>query len=67
MAKLIKNVLIISHGNADVERGCSINQNIVTDNRTLLSEKSTNGLRSTFDAVKVYGSGSTRKVNLGTR
>ena len=67
MAKLIKNVLIISHGNADVERGFSINQNIVTDNRTLLSEKSINVLRSTFDAVKAYGSGSTHKVNLGTR
>jgi hypothetical protein len=36
----IKNILIISHGNADVERGFSINGNILTEERTLLSEKS---------------------------
>lgn len=64
MSKLIKNVLIISHGNADVVRGFSINQNMVTENRTLLSEKSINGLRSTSDAVKAYGSGSTHKVKV---
>jgi len=62
MAKLIKNILIISHGNADVERGFSINQNILTDNRTLLSEKSINGLRSTHDAVRSNGFGSAHKV-----
>lgn len=62
LAKLIKNVLIISHGNADVERGFSTNGNILTENRTLLSEKSINGLRSTYDAVKSFGSGSAHKV-----
>ncbi len=33
-------MLIISHGNADVERKFSINANILTDERTLLSEES---------------------------
>ena len=32
--KLIKNILSISHGNADVERVFSINENIVTTNRS---------------------------------
>jgi hypothetical protein len=40
LSKLIKNILIISHGNANVERGFSINGNILTEDRTLLSEKS---------------------------
>ncbi|CAF1162746.1 unnamed protein product [Didymodactylos carnosus] len=65
MTKLIKNVLIISHGNADAEREFSINQNIVTDNRTLLSEKYINGLRSTYDAVRSHGSGSAHKMSIG--
>jgi hypothetical protein len=62
LSKLIKNILIISHGNADVERGFSINENIVAPNRALLSELSINGLRSTYDAVKSVGGGSIDKV-----
>jgi hypothetical protein len=62
LAKLVKNILIISHGNADVERGFSINENIVRENRSLLSESSINGLRSTYDAVHFVGSGSSHKV-----
>lgn len=62
LAKLIKNILIITHGNADVERGFSINSNIVTDNRSSLSESSVNGLRLLSDAVKFFGLGSVHKV-----
>ena len=62
MSKLIKNILIISHGNADVERGFSINGNILTEERTLLSEKSINGLRSIYDAVDFLGNGLVHKV-----
>ncbi len=40
LSKLIKSILIISHGNADVERGFSINGNILTEESTLLSEES---------------------------
>ena len=47
LAKLIKSVLIIPHGNADVKRGFSINENMVTQNRSKLSNSSINGLRST--------------------
>ena len=64
--KLIKNVLIISHGNADVERGFSINGNILTEERSLLSEKSVNGLRTTFDAVQFLGDGSAHNVKYWT-
>lgn len=68
LSKLIKNVLIISHGNADVERGFSTNGNILTEERSLLSEKSINGLRMTYDAVEFCTSGHVHKVkNWNTR
>ncbi|CAF0949463.1 unnamed protein product [Adineta ricciae] len=62
LSKLIKNILIISHGNADVERGFSINENIVVQNRSLLSDFSINGLRTAHDAVKSIGRGSVSNV-----
>lgn len=54
----VKNTLILSHGNADVERGFSINELIVPDNRTLLSLASINGFRWIWDAIKYFGSDS---------
>jgi len=57
LTKIVRNVLIMSHGNSDVERGFSINEHFVTENRTLLSLSSINGLRSTWDAIKYFGSG----------
>jgi hypothetical protein len=62
LAKLVKNVLIISHGNADVERCFSINSNIITENRSSLSESSINALRVVYDGVKFFVSGSAHKV-----
>ncbi|CAF3660668.1 unnamed protein product [Rotaria sp. Silwood1] len=62
LTKLIKNVLIITHDNADVERGFSINSNILRENRSSLSESSINGLRLVYDKVKLFGSGSAHKV-----
>ncbi|CAF1037137.1 unnamed protein product [Rotaria sordida] len=47
-----KNILIRSHGNSDVERGFSINSNLLTEERTLLSEKSINGLRGDLTDVQ---------------
>ncbi|CAF3817300.1 unnamed protein product [Rotaria sp. Silwood1] len=55
LAKLVKNVLIVSHGKADVERGFSTNGNILTQERTLLSDKSINGLRAIYDDVDYLG------------
>jgi len=39
MAKLIKAVLPLPHGNAAVERGFSINNDMLTDDRTEMSAK----------------------------
>jgi hypothetical protein len=64
LCKLIKNVLIIPHGNADVERGFSINENLVSENRSNLSDTSINGLRSTYDAVKFAGNGASHKARI---
>lgn len=62
LSKLIKNVLILSHGNSDVERGFSINEHLVTEDRTLLSQSSINGLRSTLDGIHFFGSGTAHMV-----
>ncbi|CAM4808041.1 unnamed protein product [Rotaria magnacalcarata] len=62
LTKLIKNILIISHGNADVERGFSINENIISSNRSLLSQLSINSLRTTHDTVKNSNGGYSHNV-----
>ena len=58
--KLIKNILSIPHGNADVECVFSINENIVTTNRSSWSSTSVNGLCSTYDGVKFAGNESNK-------
>ena len=45
--------LSLPRGNVDVERGLSVNNSIVTKERTQLREVSINGLRAK-DAVKFY-------------
>ncbi|CAF1095295.1 unnamed protein product [Adineta steineri] len=57
LPKLIKCVLALSHGNADVERGFSENAFLLTNERSLLSHASINGLRATRDGVKFFGNG----------
>jgi hypothetical protein len=64
LGKLIKNVLIIPHGNADIERGFSINENLVPQNRSNLSDTSINGLRSTYDGIKFAGNGASHKARI---
>ena len=54
MEKVIKTSLVLPHGNADVERSLSVNINVVTDDRTLLSEQAINGIRMVKDAVAFY-------------
>ena len=54
LAKLIKAALIIPHGNADVERGFSISNNVLTEERTAMSVETLNGLLSTKDALAFY-------------
>ncbi|CAF2826841.1 unnamed protein product [Rotaria sp. Silwood2] len=62
LPKLIKCVLALSHGNADVERGFSENAFLLTDDRSLLSDASINGLRATRDGVKFFGNGKPHEV-----
>ncbi|CAF0889999.1 unnamed protein product [Didymodactylos carnosus] len=61
-AKLVKCLLSLSHGNADVERGVSENRNIISDDRSLLNQASINGLRTTSSAVRLYGDGQPHKM-----
>ena len=51
LKKLIKAVLTLSHGNADVERSLSVNKQAIGTNRTLLTHESLNGIRQVKDAV----------------
>ena len=53
--KVVKTTLIVPHGNSDVERGFSINRDIMGTNRSSLSINSLNGLRLAKDAVNRYG------------
>ena len=62
LAKLVKCALALSHGNADVERGFSENAFLLTDDRSLLSNASINGLRATRDGVTFFGNGKPHEV-----
>ena len=51
----VKSLLVIAHGNSDVERGFSDSGHSVTAERASLNEASINGLRSTRDGLKLFG------------
>jgi hypothetical protein len=55
LPKVIKPLLSLAHGKADPERGFSVNKRFMTSDRSLLSEASINGLRSTEDAIRRGG------------
>ncbi len=63
LEKVIKTALIIPHGNSDVERGFSVNKDMIGDDRTLLTMPSKNGLRLCKEAVK-QADGKPEKVPL---
>ena len=50
---VLKIPLSLPHGNADVEKGPSVNNSIITKERHQLGEAAINGLRAK-DAVKLY-------------
>ena len=62
LSKLVKNVLIMSHGNSDAERGFNINEYLVAKDQALLSLSSINALRSTLDGIRFFGTGSAHTV-----
>lgn len=55
LQKLVKGLLSLAHGNADVERSLSLNKNTVTPERASLGNTTINGLRTVKDEVRVSG------------
>ena len=51
--KVVKAALSLSHGNADSERGLSINKRMLGTERAQLSTTTINGLRACKDAVEI--------------
>src|SRR6266516_2553373 len=54
LSLFVKSVLVVTHGNSDVERGFSDSGHSVTAERAALNEASINGLRSTRDGLKLF-------------
>lgn len=52
---VVKSLIFLTHGNADVGRGFSDSGKSITSERTSLSDKSINGLCSTTDGIKIFG------------
>ena len=55
LQKLVKSLLSLAHGNADVERSLSANKRILTPDRDSLGDLTINGLRAVKDHVKNHG------------
>jgi len=54
LSVFVKSLLVITHGNSDVERVFSDSGHSVTAERAALSEASIDGLRSTGDGLKLF-------------
>ena len=54
LGKIVKGVLALPHGNADVERGLSDNKKMLGKDRVKLSSKSIIGNRLSKEAVKIH-------------
>ena len=52
LTRIVKTALVLPHGNSDVERGISVNNRMLTNERNKLSEVTINGLRATKDMIK---------------
>ena len=52
LTNVVKAALVLPHGNADVERGVSVNNRVVTAERNKLGEDTISGLRATKTMVK---------------
>ena len=55
LQKLIKSLLSLAHGNADVERSLFANKKTVTPDRASLGDLTINGLRTVKDRARVCG------------
>lgn len=52
--RLLKVILVLPHGNADVERGFSQTTNFLTESRTRLCQASIGAIQTTKDGLKQY-------------
>lgn len=64
LTRFIKSTIILAHGNADVEKGFSVNALLVTSAKASLSASSIVALRTTKDAIRTLGSGSILSVQI---
>ena len=55
LEKLVKSLLSLAHGNADVEQSLSANKTTVTPDRASLGDLTINGLRAVKDHIKMIG------------
>lgn len=55
LAKYIPNLLMLAHGNSDVERGFSLNNALVTSERNALAENTIKGVRAVKDYLRIQG------------
>ena len=62
LTRLIKSIIVLAHGNADVERGYSVNALLVSSAKTSLSSASFVALRTMKDAIRTLGSGTVLNV-----
>ena len=62
LTHLIKCVIVLAHGNADVEQGFSVNALLVSSAKTSLSSASIVALRTMKDAKRTLGSGTVLNV-----
>lgn len=63
--KLVKSLLSLAHGNADVERSLSANKMIVTPFRASLGDLTINGLRALKDHIKMIGEPYNEQITKG--
>ena len=52
LTRIVKTALVLPHGNSDFERGISVNNRMLTNERNKLSGVTINGLRATKDMIK---------------
>ena len=52
LPELVKNALILPHGNADVERSLSVNTSVVTEDRPHIGEATVCAIRTVKEAVE---------------
>ena len=62
LSKLVKAVIWLAHGNAEVQRSLSVKSKALTSERSLLSDDSINASTLSNDAIRVTGSRQAHKI-----